>query len=64
MFGGSKAPAPSKNGPPTKAGARNVKNGKPTTNGAPVVKPTVAAPKVGAKPINPKKGNAAKRLSS
>lgn len=64
MFGGSKAPAPSKNRPPTKASARNVKNGKPTTNGAPVVKPTVAAPKVGAKPINPKKGNAAKRLSS
>ena len=65
MFGGgSKTPAPSKNGPPTKAGARNVKNGKPITNGAPVAKPTVAAPKVGAKPINPKKGNAAKRLSS
>jgi len=41
-----------------------VKNGKPITNGAPVAKPTVAAPKVGAKPINPKKGNAAKRLSS
>jgi YidC/Oxa1 family membrane protein insertase len=49
---------------PVKPGARNVKNGKPLTNGAPVAKPTVAGPKVGAKPINPKKGNAAKRLSS
>jgi YidC/Oxa1 family membrane protein insertase len=49
---------------PTKPGARNVKTGKPVTNGTPVVKPTVAAPKVGAKPINPKKGTAAKRPSS
>lgn len=33
------------------------------TNGAPVA-PTVAGPKVGAKPVKPKKGNASKRLPS
>jgi len=42
----------------SKAGA----NGKPAVNGTPVAAPTVAPPKVGAKPVNPKKGNAAKRL--
>ncbi|HKE65302.1 MAG TPA: membrane protein insertase YidC [Micromonosporaceae bacterium] len=58
-----RGPAQGKPGP-ANAGARNVKGGKPVTNGAPVAKPTVAPPKVGAKPTNPKKGNAAKRLSS
>jgi YidC/Oxa1 family membrane protein insertase len=72
FFGGGKKTEPEKAGarnvrsgkPATGKPATNVKNGKPTTNGAPVAKPTVAAPKVGAKPVNPKKGNAAKRLSS
>jgi YidC/Oxa1 family membrane protein insertase len=40
-------------------GDAKVKNA--VKSGAPVITPTVAAPKVGAKPINPKKGNAAKR---
>jgi len=54
-----------RNRPPAKAAARNVKSGKSGANGAPVAKPSVAPPKVGAKPTNPKKGNAAaKRLSS
>jgi YidC/Oxa1 family membrane protein insertase len=48
-----------KSDPKVKSAVKNA-----VRNGTPVITPTVAAPKVGAKPINPKKGNAAKRLPS
>jgi YidC/Oxa1 family membrane protein insertase len=46
------------------SGKTDIKVKNAVKNGAPVITPTVAAPKVGAKPVNPKKGNAAKRLPS
>jgi YidC/Oxa1 family membrane protein insertase len=50
---------PARNGSPVAK-----RNGKPVSTAVPIAKPSVAPPRVGAKPVNPKKGNAAKRLPS
>jgi YidC/Oxa1 family membrane protein insertase len=57
-----KAGAPTKSGAPAKSGLLSRNGARSKDAVAPAVVSKAVAPKPGAKPINPKKGNAAKRL--